>query len=369
MRVEYVGAAFDSSGYASASRGYLQALHLAGCDVSLRPVSFETKRPELGELGQFLQSLCHDDTPDATVRVFHSTPDNWPAFAHGRPQIPTAGYATWEADRLPPAWPDLINRHCQLLMVPSRQNIQAFKESGVTIPVHRIPHCFADVPVRDKRVLPESEDFRFLNIGQWLTRKNQMGLLIAYFTEFQADEKVSLVMKTFLTESTPAEKEQIKGFIAEIKRQLHLPAYPKVELIVGTMPDDAVQRLYHDTDCYVSLHRQEGFGMTIAEAMLAGKPVIATDYGGPSDFARHGGWAISVMVTPVFGMPWGTYTGAMTWAEPNLMHARKVMREFSARPEHVASIAKHGRAHILGDLSFARVGEQMRDLLAKMVAT
>ena len=367
MKVEWIGPVFDGSGYGSASRNYALALHSVGIEVMVRPISFEATKPDLGETGAFLQSLIRDPMPKADVRVIHCTPDIMPSTIKDLPWIPTVGYATWEANKLPPGWADAINNSCTGLMVPSVHNVRAFIESGVTCRVDRVPHCFTDSPVQGKRVMPEDDYFRFLNVGQWLTRKNQLGLLMAYLTEFKKEEKVSLVLKTFTEGHGPGERDQIKSFVRATKDGLHLKEYPQVELIVSNLSKSEMQRLYHDCDCIVSLHRCEGFGITLAEGMLAGLPAIATQDAGTDDYMSNCSscWFIRSQRTPVFGMPWKTYSGDMTWMEPDLWAAKRAMRDIYSRKG--INIGADGRKRILSDLSFSKVGDRMKEILEAQV--
>lgn len=369
MRIEWCGPVFDGSGYGEASRNYVMALHSLGVDVLLRPLAFDRNPPNLGYAGDFLRSLIRETMPKCDLRVIHCTPDLMPSVLKDRPMIPTIGYATWETNKLPPGWAEAINSTCQALWVPSNHNVKAFRDSGVTVPIHRVPHCFADLPVPEKATLERDGRFRFLNVGQWLTRKNQLGLLMAYLTEFKAEEKVSLVLKTFTETHSPGERDQIKGFIQEIKRQLHLSSYPQVELIVANLSKDEMTRLNHDCDCIVSLHRCEGFGITIAEGMLAGKPVIVTENAGTDDFTGNCSscWSVHSQPAVVFGMPWSTYTGDMVWRDPDLCGAKAAMRDvFSRRGINTGDA---GRRKILDELSFHAVGSQMKGLMEAMCAS
>ena len=367
MRCEYIGPAFDGSGYGEAARGYIGALSDAGVDVRLRFVSFEQVRPDLGELGEWLVSrLADSPLPDADVRVIHTTPDTWDALLMTSDKaIPTVGYCAWETDSPPPAWVESINRNVKLLLVPSRQNVEAFTAAGVTVPVHRLAHAVRDIPSRRDSTLPrEPGRFRFLSIFQWTERKNPLGLLKAYLTEFQPHENVSLVLKTYLLAGGLEERDQVRAWIKEVKAGLWLKDYPQVELIVQQLSGPDIRQLIHDCDAYVSLHRQEGFGLPIVEAMMCGKPVVATRMGGPAEFGLPISCQVSYQETPVFSMPWGHYTGRQVWAEPNLMEARSRMRTvFNDRAEAMR-LGEACREAALRDFSPEIIGAQMKVTLA-----
>lgn len=371
MRIEYIGAAFDGSGYGEAARGYISALADAGADVRLRFVSFEQVRPDLGEFGGWMASRIQQEaTSDAQVRVLHTTPDNWPGILRDLPEaarrVPTVGYCAWETDQPPAHWITAINQSgIRMLLVPSRQNVEAFRSAGVlaSIPIHRLAHAVRDIPNRATSTLPRDGRYRFLSIFQWTERKNPLGLLKAYLTEFKDSDQVSLVLKTYLLHGGPEERAQIRAWIDEVKRGLWLNGYPKIELIVQQLSSGDIHQLVHDCDAYVSLHRQEGFGLPIAEAMMAGKPVIATQYGGPAEFGLPIGCAVPSQPTPVFGMPWATYSGRMVWADPNLMDARDKMRTFYANRAEGERLGATCREMALREFAPAVIGAQMLGLL------
>ena len=383
MRCEYIGAAFDGSGYGEAARGYIAALADAGADVRLRFVSFEQVRPDLGEFGGWMASRVDTEpTTTAQVRVLHTTPDNWPGMLSAMPEaaraVPTVGYCAWETDQPPAAWIQAINTSgIRMLLVPSRQNVEAFRSAGVSpsIPIHRLAHAVRDIPARtreidgnsgvllDRATLPRDGRYRFLSIFQWTERKNPLGLLKAYLTEFRDTDAVSLVLKTYLLHGGPEERKQIKSWIDEVKRGLWLTNYPRVEVIVQSLSSSDIHQLVHDCDAYVSLHRQEGFGLPIAEAMMAGKPVIATRYGGPAEFGLPVSCGVGLQMTPVFGMPWNFYRGDQIWADPNLCEAKERMRVlFNDRAEG-ARLGAACREAALRDFAPAVVGAQMMGLL------
>jgi hypothetical protein len=80
-------------------------------------------------------------------------------------------------------------------------------------------------------------------------------------------------------------------------------------------------------DCYVSLHRAEGFGLTLAEAMSLGRPVIATGYSGNLDFMTdRNSYLVAHEMAPV-GPGSAPYPPEAEWAEPDIEHAARLMRE------------------------------------------
>ena len=119
-------------------------------------------------------------------------------------------------------------------------------------------------------------------------------------------------------------------------------------------------------DCFVSLHRAEGFGLCLAEAMLMGKPVIATNYSGNLAF-MHSGNSLLVdytLVKIVEDNP--IYKKGNRWAEPSINHAASLMRFCYDNPEQAAALGTVGQAEVKQKLSLKEAGQRMAEQLAKL---
>ena len=120
-------------------------------------------------------------------------------------------------------------------------------------------------------------------------------------------------------------------------------------------------------DCYISLHRSEGFGFTPAEAMLLNKPVIATDYSGTKDFINQNtGFPVDYRLVPVQEHEYPFWENQF-WAEPDLNHAAWLMKKMVENQTQTKEIAKRGRAKILGDYSPQAIGKKYKQRLTKLL--
>jgi Glycosyl transferases group 1 len=121
-------------------------------------------------------------------------------------------------------------------------------------------------------------------------------------------------------------------------------------------------------DCYVSLHRSEGFGLTLAEALSHARPLVATDFGGSLDFTdATTASLVRATRTPVGdGVP--IYPEGATWAEPDLDHAAELMRGVVDAPDEARARGERGREHIRAVHSPEAVGEAARDAVARLAA-
>ena len=116
-------------------------------------------------------------------------------------------------------------------------------------------------------------------------------------------------------------------------------------------------------DCYVSLHRTEGLGLTMAEAMAVGTPVVATAYSGNLDFMSQRS-AMLVPAEEVEVGPGHYYPAHGHWAEPDLDAAAAMMRGVAGDPELRRRLAS-AAAEELGAFGFEEVGRIASEVLAE----
>jgi glycosyltransferase involved in cell wall biosynthesis len=208
-------------------------------------------------------------------------------------------------------------------------------------PVHVIPPAI-EVRIANpltRADLHQPEDcFIFLHMSDALSipeRKNPMGVVAAFLMAFadKPEAKVKLVIKVSNLDHQPVLSEAI--FAAMSKE-------PRIELIHDYLDRNTLNNLLNACDCYVSLHRAEGFGLPIAEAMYLGKPVIATRWSGSEDFMDAEN-SLPVDFTVIeLDRDFGPYQKGQVWADPNLVDAAAKMVELQGNPalaQRVGSLA------------------------------
>lgn len=303
------------------------------------------------------------------VSVFHLNADEMPlasahlgeAFFAGRYNI---GYWAWELARFPDAWCSAF-RFFDEIWAPSRFIQQAVADKA-PCPVVYMPLAVefasaASLP-RAHFALPEDK-FLFLfyfDFTSFVTRKNPFGPLAAFRMAFGAGRHadVALVIKANGMEQRP---EAYREFLAAIGDQ-----GGSVILIDRVMTDHEVRSLVANCDCFVSLHRSEGFGRGLAEAMYCGKPVIATGYSGNMDFTHEdNALLVDYTLIPVRAGEYPHPEGQI-WADPDVEQAADYMRRLVADPGIGRRIGARAAEYVRTHHSFRAIGERYHRRLTRI---
>ena len=225
------------------------------------------------------------------------------------------GFTMLETDRIPEEWVRQANRMDEV-WVPCQFNVESFRASGVTRPIHLMP-----LGVDPNYFHPtiqgwkEPEVYSFLSIFEWGERKAPETLLRAFTDEFSADEDVVLFCKVINQDRSLDIEQEI--------RQIDLPRGGGhiVLALNQVLSDSQLSALYRSVDCYVSPTRGEGFGMTVLEAMACGLPVIATNWSGYTEFFNAGnGYPVDYRLVPAEARC--PYYAGFQWADPSYEHLR-----------------------------------------------
>ncbi len=272
------------------------------------------------------------------------------------------GYWAWELPEFPDAWVDCADR-CDEIWAPSRFTAEAIAEK-VGVPVLVMPHAIAFArptgDLRPKFGLP-ADRFLFLflcDLNSYAARKNPGAVLEAFRRSGLAGRGAALVIKV----------HNVRGHEAEFDRlQAEAAALPGTTVIGRTLKRHEVYELEAACDCFVSLHRSEGFGLAVAESMYLGKPVISTDWSATAEFvnAENGCPVRAPLVT--LERDYGPYSRGQVWAEPDLDHAADWMRRLAGDPELAARLGAAGLRTVEERFAPAVIGARYRRRLVAIV--
>jgi glycosyltransferase involved in cell wall biosynthesis len=135
------------------------------------------------------------------------------------------------------------------------------------------------------------------------------------------------------------------------------------KIIHGWLSREETLGLISACDLLVSLHRSEGFGLILAEAMGLGKPVVATGYSGNMDFMNTANSFLVNYALTTLDRDIGPYPAGFRWAEPDIQHAADLIGRILEDPQHAAAMGRRAAGDIAAQLSPEAVGRQIRQRL------
>jgi glycosyltransferase involved in cell wall biosynthesis len=348
------------SGLQQAAATMVDALARAGVPTDLRDVPMRhtrTAEPRAGFLGlePFPVTVLNTGLDIAVPDAYRL------AGLHPRAGVYRVAVWWWELDRLPSEWLGR-GRAVDEIWAPTAFIAGALRPLGK--PVHLISPsvelpAFEPLPKAAFGLDPGRFTFLFVfDMNSRMARKNPLALVRAFRRTFRPDEPVELVIKV-----SPQE-----ALWAENWRELRAAtAAAGVKLIDRALSRGELLGLMNAADAYVSLHRSEGFGLTMAEAMLLGKPTAATGYAGNVDFmTAANSYLIDHSLVPITTPEVVAPPGAV-WAEPSVEHAAAVMRKIVDHPDEARARGRRAQAELRVKLSHHAAGERMAARLRAIV--
>ena len=388
----------DTSGYASAAIANVRAFVNAGIPLQWIPLDWgDPMRPggwsspngrprpivsqcgRDGNLADLPALIAATSAPVGhDIVIAHSPPEFWPlGFERGKRNI---GCTAWETDRLPAHWRALL-RTADRIIVPSRQNRETFLHSGLDRPVFAVPHIrrhrwceYSPSEIKAAREdLGIASDHRVIySISTWDPRKAVPELIDAFAQAFQADDAVTLLIKTTNAgfDSGPLYSRRRTRDLAThaITRAAHALGRPMPNIVLHDeeLDGDGIDLIHAIGDAYISLSRGEGWGLGAFEAATFGKPVIMTGWGGQTDFLGES-WpgAVPFRLAPARLWPpyQPSYFPSQRWAEAHLPSAAKLMRAFIDDPQPMLAAARAIRERIVRDFAEPVVIQRWLDAL------
>jgi len=340
------------------------AVALEAADVPITPVQ-GLFVPPTHQLLDFVPVGPQDAHHDVNVVVVNG--DRMPTFAGDVGEEffanrPTIGVWWWEVDPFPAAeWAPALQWLDELWV--GTDFIRGLIEPHVDVPVWVFP-----VPVSVQRLERpldrahfgwQDDETVFLYLWDYHSteaRKNPSGLAEAYRRAFPegAKAKTRLVLKCINHENVPEADEKVR---------LAAAGRDDIVIIDRFLSGREKNALLELCDCYVSPHRSEGFGYTPAEAMLLGKPVIVTGYGGTTQYADDSVARIVKWTPARVGPGAPPYPPDGRWADPDLDDLAAALRWIVEQPDAAAAMAERGRQRVAEQHNAVASGRAMSERL------
>ncbi len=356
--VNVIGYLAAESGIGESARSMLRIL--AATDVPVAPIDFR-----VGNMSRMTETIAEEavDEPRHGVSLFHINADQMfvvrehlglQAFA-GAYNI---GYWAWELPEFPDEWVPALALLDEV-WVPS-----AFCQQSIgmksAVPVLRVPHSvdLNDTPA-DRAAFGLAADavvfFTMCDVLSVPERKNPLAVVEAFLRAFPADDGVALVLKIGNLAHQPDLHARLQRQVAQDRR---------IVLLDGYLERAQLRTLMASVDCFVSLHRSEGFGLGMAEAMACGRVVIATGWSGNVDFTRADNALLVDYRLVALERDLGPYRRGQMWAEPDLESAVRHMREVAGSTELRTRLGARGRDTVARELVPAALAPMVSARLA-----
>lgn len=334
------------SGYLSSPTGIgrggrmsAAALAAGGAQPRLHDLARDPAGQALDDLAPGGVWFAHCNAPEA-LHFMHVAAH--PAVYERRYRI---GYWAWELPRLPQDWLAALPLFHEV-WAPSRFVADAVRAAaGEDGPRVRVaPHPLPDMSrARDRRERFGAAAGEFVVLAMYdvrstTARKNPEGAVEAFQRAFApADTSVRLLLKV----NAPADDPEVAAPL-----RARTAGWPNITLLVEELSDGEADDLLASCDVFVSLHRAEGFGLSIAQAMALGRAVVATAWSGNVDFQAGAVEEIPYALVPARD-PSGRYElPDQCWAEPDLQAAAAALRRLATDRDASRGLGERARAAI-----------------------
>ncbi|HKU68666.1 MAG TPA: glycosyltransferase [Candidatus Baltobacteraceae bacterium] len=338
-----IGFVSASLGLGSAARHTISSLVSSRVPVAAVDITLPDGRSGADQTWAHLNIRSTDALPHR-INLVHLNPLHavqvWQQFPAWFSQSVNAIVPFWELSVPPQDWIPAIAMY-DLMLAPT-QHIASVFRNLVSIPVRPYPLGVSSVqgnPSRSRFEIPP-EAFAFVcafDTDSGLNRKNSLGMIRAFDLAFHDDPTTVLVVKTNGLTKHP----QLEELLARLPRERYV-------VIRDYLPYADVLNLYASCDAFLSLHRAEGLGLGLLEAMSLGKPVIATGWSGNLDFmdetcAAMVRFTLVPVVDPHPEYSQTRFQQTAFWAEADISHAVLQMRRVRQDADYRETIGREAR--------------------------
>lgn len=352
----------------SAETGLGQSMRILAAILEHGNIPFCVKQVNLhGELEHNDTAWRHKqaEQPQYSINLIHSIPETWAVDYCGMDKRIldyryNIAYWLWELKEFPKRWLPCIDTVDEI-WTPSEFISESIRKR-TDKPVITVPYAIdiqrEGLYEREHFGLPGNK-FLFLTMYDFISiseRKNPQAVIDAYVKAFPVeDEHVGLVIKV-----NHGQEDKLLAL------QKKLQDYKNVYFITRNLTRKEVDSLLNTADALVSLHRSEGFGLPVAEAMALGKPVITTNWSATTEFADE------TRACPVnyrlikLKKTIGPYEKGNFWADADTSHAAEYMRRLWNDKEYRGEIGRNAQKYVSESLTYGRAAGIIKDRLREI---
>jgi glycosyltransferase involved in cell wall biosynthesis len=242
----------------------------------------------------------------------------------------------WEQEQFPEQWHDRFQLVDEVWT--GSQFSQASIEAVSPVPVILIPPLVEKMKIPSTTTLPiifGENEFVFLQSFDHFSlmeRKNPLATVEAFKRAFGEDRSVRLIIKSMNAKAAPESASLLSLACNQ----------PNITLIDSHFSEDQINALFAKCQCYVSLHRCEGFGLPLASTLLNEIPVIATGWSGNTEFMKPDSSYLVDYKLITLDRAHGPFAAGSRWAEPSVDHAAQLMLEVKSDYEAAKRRARKG---------------------------
>jgi glycosyltransferase involved in cell wall biosynthesis len=264
----------------------------------------------------------------------------------------------WELEQFPITWSAAFDELDEVwcaseFTYESVKSVSSIPTRLVRLPIYKpTSHRLF---TRRESYIPDEFTFLFTyDFNSVMERKNPTAAVQAYCQAFGPDDGAHLILKSINGIHHRNELARIKYFTEH---------RPDITVMDAYLSQSRVEAQIAHSDCFVSLHRSEGFGLNIATAIAAGVPAIATGYSGNMTFTRENDPLLVQYKMVEVGEGSDPYPAGAVWAEPSIEHAANLMRLTFDNNVVVKNWAEESQQYLLERNSLNRCRDILQHLL------
>jgi glycosyltransferase involved in cell wall biosynthesis len=355
----HISSGFNLVGYATSPTGLGEDLRSFAAMLNHLGIGFSVVDVPTDVQGKVPVSWQHMTTQDYGTSVFFMAATECERLAKVYPRLMTAprtkvGYFLWELPDFPPEQAPAL-RLMDHIWCPTRFVQQAFfkqsRQLTLALPLPVVQHRATGRDFRQQLTIPPGAfvALYMLDLHSTLQRKNPQAVLRVFLNMAQDCPDAYLILKVSRWQNMGADALQ------------WIPAHPRIKVVKETLQPGELTDLYLSADCYLSLHRSEGFGRTLVEALQNGLHLVCTDFSGPQDFVNEANTLlVNWQRAEVDAHAYPNLTINSWWAEPEEAHA--VQRLYQAREKSM--LRRNGAGMALAQqFSYAGLAAKYRPIL------